>query len=148
MKKLNSDKPYGRIVGHYEECPGAAFSQDGAFFDAYKNLILQEGNSHGENDGWKNEEGSHVEINGNGEGQEKDDERQEENGLLDNSLSESEPVPVLEPELDSEPYMSLTDQQLEDLAESGMGPLRDYATMFGVKGVSKKQLITGLKAQR
>ena len=152
VKKLNSDKPYGRIVGRYEECLGAAFIQDGAFFDAHKNLIQQEEISHASKNEWKNEKGPHVQVNadGRGERQKQEDERQEderqERRLLDNPLSESEPVPELEP--DSGTYMTLTDKELDELAEAGMGPLREYAAMFGVKGVSKKQLTNGLKAQR
>ncbi len=148
--KLDTLRPFGRVVGRPAVCPGACYTQDGNFFDAEKQLIQPEECSHaGKND--EREKRPNVQVNDDGEGQEKNDAEENDEEVV-SSLSESEPMPELEPEPELEPntqpYMSLSDKELEELAASGMGPLREYAAMFGVKGVAKKQLINGLKALR
>ena len=74
----------------------------------------------------------------------------QDEGLLAQSMSESELIPELEsvPVSQEDPYMHLSDEELQELADAGMGPLREYAAMFGVKGVAKQQIIDGLKALR
>ena len=146
--KLDALRPFGRVVGRSTVCPGACYTQDGNFFDAQKQLIQPEECSHaGKNDEWQ--ERPNVQVNDDGEGQEKNDAEEIDEEVV-SSLSESQSVSILEPILEpvSEPYMSLSDKELDTLAATGMGPLREYAKMFGVKGVAKKQLINGLKALR
>ncbi len=146
--KLDTLRPFGRVVGRPAVCPGACYTQDGNFFDAEKQLIQPEECSHaGKND--ERQERPNVQVNDDGEGQEKNDAEEIDEEVV-SSLSESQSVSILEPILEpvSEPYMSLSDEELDTLAATGMGPLREYAKMFGVKGVAKKQLINGLKALR
>lgn len=164
MTKLDTSRPYGNIVGAYEECPGAVYTQDGNFFDGRQVLIKLEASSHEKTDERKNEERAYVQIDDDGEGQKENDEERKDEEIApslskpefvpdtpaSDSLPETEPLPisVAEPELEFEPDMDATDQELEALADSGMPNLRKYAAQFGVRGVSKMQLINGLKALR
>ena len=158
MITLNLQRPYGRIVGRYEECPGAAYTQDGKFFDVYKNLIDKEGLNHG-----IRKERSNEQIDETSEGQEGQEEVVSPvSDLLSKPVLEPTPVPVsesvLEPKLEPIPIpesetipsieMILTDKELKDLAAEGMDELREYAAGFGVKGRSKNEIIKELKALR
>ena len=80
MNKLDCQRPYGRIVGHYEECAGAVYTQDGKFFDSYQNLIDTKGNSHETT----NEKRPNEQVNDAGKRQEKNAE-QEENAKQEKS---------------------------------------------------------------
>ena len=166
MIKLNLQRPYGRIVGRYEECPEAAYSQDGKFFDVHQNFINLEETNHGIRKENGQQERSDERVNDASQRQEKTDEEKDEeitssvSDLLSDPVLEPKPVPVsesvLEPESVSIPEsntmpsidMILTNKELKDLAEEGMEELREYAASFGIKGRSKSEIIIELKALR
>ena len=155
MNKLDIQRPFGRIIGRYEECAGAAYTQDGKFYDVYYNLIERKESNYEKAD----ETRANEQVDGNGEEEENANGQEEkENDEVTSSVSNilSEPVSIPESVLVSEPIpesvpikeMTLTDTQLHQLANKGMDNLRDYAESFGVKGRAKSDIIKALKALR
>ena len=149
MKKIDLLRPHGRIIGQCTVCPGAFYSQDECFFDARGYLITDEGTSDGlQRYEKRNEEGPNVKINDDGERQ----ERQEENEERDDEVKPFEPVsePVSVPVSESKPVpkMTLTNKELNAIAEKGIYALRDAAEPYGVNGRSKKEIVDELKALR
>ena len=160
MDKVDLQRPHGRIIGQCTICPGASYTQDGHFFDAHGKLILlDKEDNHDIREEEKrngNEEGSNVKINDDGKRQEVRDEvgNEEEDEVIassnSDSISESIPESNSIPVSDvlTETNMVLTDKELDALADEGMQALRDYASMFGIKGVAKKTILKELKALR
>ena len=144
MKKLDTNKQYGSIVGIYEDMPKARYMQGGNFFDVNGDQIderqhdAQQGSQNEGlgNDGLGND--GHEQANGQanaqtGHEEKHDDEGQNEEGHV----------------LTSDPsIMSKTDEELAALAASGMAALRAYAEQFGVKGIAKQEIVDELKALR
>ena len=130
MKKLDRNRPIGTIVGVFAEVPKARYTQDGNYFDSNGDMI--DGSRKQEEKGQKEilRRDGHVDTS---EGQETKEAGAEieETELLDNPNA-----------------MSKTDEELASLAAAGMSALRSYADNFGVKGVSKKEIIEELKALR
>lgn len=143
--KLDTSRQYGAIAGTYEDVPNAHYTQDGKFFDAQMELInaetLHEGQEGHENverpdDGQRH---GHDDADGqenaqSEEPQANDDAGQDEEGHV---LEQSDAL-----------VMDKTDSELNELAAAGMAALRNYAGQFGVKGVSKGEIIEELKALR
>ncbi|AUR96747.1 hypothetical protein NVP1232O_13 [Vibrio phage 1.232.O._10N.261.51.E11] len=149
MKKLDTQKQYGSIVGTYEDLPKARYMQDGKFFDVNGDQIderqhdAQQGSQNEglENDGLGNDglgHDGHEQANGQtdaqtGNEEEHDDEGQDEEGHV---LTSEDPI------------MDKTDDELAELAAAGMAALRTYAEQFGVKGIAKQEIINELKELR
>lgn len=146
MKKLDTNKQYGSIVGIYEDMPKARYMQDGNFFDVNGDQIdgqerdAQQGSQDEGlgNDGLGLGNDGHEQADGQanaqtGHEEKHDDEGQNEEGHV----------------LTSDPnVMSKTDEELAALAASGMAALRAYAEQFGVKGIAKQEIVDELKALR
>ncbi len=147
MKKLDTTKQYGSIVGNYEHEPKARYMQDGKFFDVNGDQIdgqehdAQQGSQNEGlgNDGLEHELGhGHEPTNGQenaqaGNEEKHDDEGQNEEGHVLTSGSIT---------------MDKSDEELAELAASGMAALRAYAEQFGVKGIAKQEIVDELKALR
>lgn len=144
MKKLDTSKQYGSIVGVYEQNPKARYMQGGHFFDVNGDQIdgqehdAQQGSQDEglRNDGLGND--GHEQADGQanaqaGNEEEHDDEGQDEEGH------------VLSPDPS---VMSKTDEELAALAASGMAALRAYAATFGINGIAKLEIVDELKALR
>lgn len=141
--KLNRQLPYGTVIGVYEYEPRAMFTQGNKFFDANGDLI----------DAGKNDEGQPED---DGPILEKDGELINGQHGYDDASSQASTQAGSEQVHDDEGQdeeghvlvMDKTDEELDALAESGMTPLRNYAGQFGVKGVSKSEIIEELKQLR
>jgi len=153
--KLDKSKQYGVIHGRYDAVPTAQFTQEGKFFDINGDLI--DGNELR-----KEKDGSQVDGHDGrddefGHGHDEADGRQDDakawHEKADDDEGQDEEGHVLTPEVKPEPeskelVMDKTDEQLDELASAGIAPLREYSTKFDVNGVSKSDILEGLKALR
>ncbi|CAL9955803.1 hypothetical protein VPH219E481_0011 [Vibrio phage 219E48-1] len=146
MKKLDTKRQYGSIVGIYENMPQARYMQDGIFFDVNGEQINEKGHdvqqgSQDEglgNDGLGLGNDGHEQADGQANAQTGNEEKHDDEGQ-----NEEGHVLTSDPSI-----MSKTDEELAALAASGMAALRAYAEQFGVKGIAKQEIVDELKALR
>ncbi len=171
MDKIDLQRLHGRIIGRCTVCPGAVYTQDGQYFDVRgRKITTDKEDTHEKGNGERHghEERSHVQIDDDGERQkirheirheEKNDEviasvsepdltskSVLESVLESDSISESEPMPLVN--VDSDIAMTMSDKELDLMSDQGMQTLRDYASLFGIKGRSKGEIMKELKALR
>lgn len=129
--KLDLTKSYGKIVGKYAEYPDARICQGGHFY------LNRGGDCICCDDGDPDIEPIEVDV-----------------PPITNDTPKVEPDHISPEEAidtitnQANPEMLLTDQELSDIADQGMGPLRAYAAPFGIKGTSKMEIVNELKAMR
>ncbi len=151
MTKLNRSLPFGTIAGVYEYLPTAQYTQGGNFFDAHGELINEKSN-----EGQRQDDGPEIQANEHGiDGRNGHDDAdgkadaQTGSATTNDDEGQNEEGHVLDtPSENGSLVMDKTDEELKALADSGMTPLRQYAAPFGIKGVSKQEIIDELKALR
>lgn len=145
--KLDKNRPHGIISGFCTAYPNARYTQNGHYFDGKGDQIDAETLPGQVEESEQRQR--YVDAN---DGQavapppQQQPKQEEESELLEGSepAQENETPEVQTNEL----VMDKTDDELAEMAASGIGALRAYADPFGIKGTSKKEIIRELKALR
>lgn len=136
---FNPENSVAKIVGNCKNYPNANYFQDGHYyFDTFGEcLCCEEEQIEPE----PTEQEPEQEEPGQTEPEPTKPEPEE-----DHHITASEAIDTIQDNAD--PQMTLSDEELNDLASQGMAPLRQYAEQFGIKGISKDTIINELKAMR